>query len=177
VYTGEIPTAKHPSLSTAASSSQNTPMQTPTSSFAPPSPFRGATHQRNNSSYSNVAPSPPPAPLGPSVRPSSPTRSNSASSIATQSSYATPAAGTVISNPTLMGGTIPGISAGNVGLGLVSGVPMNTPPQTPRSTTSSVSGVKRDASESEREDGGQEKKKRRIAPTLVGAENKPPTAS
>jgi chromatin assembly factor 1 subunit B len=47
---------------------------------------------------------------------------------------------------------------------------MTTPPQTPRSTTSSVSGVKRDASESEKEDGagGGEKKRRRIAPTLVG---------
>jgi len=51
---------------------------------------------------------------------------------------------------------------------------MTTPPQTPRSATSSVSGVKRDASESEREDAGangggqgQEKKRRRIAPTLV----------
>jgi len=43
---------------------------------------------------------------------------------------------------------------------------MTTPPQTPRSTTSSVSGVKRDASESGAEEGG-DKKKRRIAPTLV----------
>lgn len=48
------------------------------------------------------------------------------------------------------------------------GVPMTTPPQTPRSTASSVSGVKRE-SESEVEDGmGGERKKRRIAPTLVG---------
>ena len=51
---------------------------------------------------------------------------------------------------------------------------MTTPPQTPRSAASSVSGVKRDASESEREDTaanggghGPEKKRRRIAPTLV----------
>jgi chromatin assembly factor 1 subunit B len=45
---------------------------------------------------------------------------------------------------------------------------MTTPPQTPRSNTGSVSGVKRagDASESDNEGG--EKKKRRIAPTLVG---------
>ena len=46
---------------------------------------------------------------------------------------------------------------------------MTTPPQTPRSTTSSVSGVavgvKREAFDSEMEP---EKKKRRIAPTLVG---------
>jgi chromatin assembly factor 1 subunit B len=44
---------------------------------------------------------------------------------------------------------------------------MTTPPQTPRSTTSSVSGVKREAGESEKEDAGPEKKKRRVAPTLV----------
>lgn len=44
---------------------------------------------------------------------------------------------------------------------------MTTPPQTPRSTTSSVSGVKREAGDSEREDSGHEKKKRRVAPTLV----------
>jgi chromatin assembly factor 1 subunit B len=48
---------------------------------------------------------------------------------------------------------------------------MTTPPQTPRSATSSVSGVKRDASESEKEDGGHEKKKRRIAPSLVVKQN------
>lgn len=48
---------------------------------------------------------------------------------------------------------------------------MTTPPQTPRSTASSVSGVKRDAgaSESEKEDGAQQgpSKKRRVAPTLM----------
>ncbi|KAG0645558.1 putative WD repeat-containing [Hyphodiscus hymeniophilus] len=170
VYTGDIPTLKHPNLSsTAVSSSQNTPMATPTS-IAPPSPFpSGNHHQRTSSNYS-VAPSPPPAPLGPTMRPSSPTRSNSTSSIATQASYATPSVGTIISNPPLVGGTIPGVTASNVGLGFVSGVPMSTPPQTPRSATSSVSGVKRDASESEKEDGAHEKKKRRIAPSLVGAE-------
>lgn len=167
VYTGEVPTAKHPMIGTAAaSSSQNTPMATPTS-VAPPSPFPTSNHHRTSSSHS-VAPSPPPAPLGPTVRPSSPTRSNSTSSIATQSSYAPGATGTVISNPTLVSGSLPTIAAGHVSF--ISGMPMTTPPQTPRSTTSSVSGVKRDASESEKEDGSQggEKKRRRIAPTLVG---------
>jgi chromatin assembly factor 1 subunit B len=118
-----------------------------------------------------------------SMRPSSPTRSNSTSSVATQSSLANPP-GTVISNPPLVaGGSVPGIAAAgssSTGSGLgVSGVnittgvmPMTTPPQTPRSATSSVSGIKRDASESEKEDGlmGGEKKRRRIAPTLVGDE-------
>jgi hypothetical protein len=62
---------------------------------------------------------------------------------------------------------VPSIAAGNHGfVGIVS-----TPPQTPRSTTSSVNGVKRDASESENERGeaGPEKKKRRVAPTPVGS--------
>lgn len=105
-----------------------------------------------------------------SMRPSSPTRSNSTSSIATQSSLANPT-GTVISNPTLVGSSVPGIAAaGSSNTGLGAGfIPMSTPPQTPRSTTSSVSGVKREASESEKEDGG-ERKRRRIAPTLVGSE-------
>ena len=178
LYTGEVPTAKHPTIGgTAVSSSQNTPMATPTSTIAPPSPFPSGPnhHHRTSSSYS-IAPSPPPAPLGPTVRPSSPTRSNSTSSIATQASYATPAAGTIISNPPLVGGgQVPGISASN--MGFISGVPMTTPPQTPRSTTSSVSGIKRDASESEKEDGGHEKKRRRIAPTLVGGENAHPNNS
>lgn len=161
-YTGEVPTSKHPQLSTAVSSSQNTPIATPTSNFAPPSPFRGASHHRTSSNVS-VDPSPPPAPLGPNIRPSSPTRSNSTSSTVTQSSHAN-GTNTIISNPTLVGGSLPGPVAGTAGLGFL---PMNTPPQTPRSTTSSVSGMKRDASESEQEDVGQEKKKRRIAPTLV----------
>ncbi|KAE8440955.1 hypothetical protein EG329_006169 [Mollisiaceae sp. DMI_Dod_QoI] len=166
LYTGEVPTAKHPMISTTAvSSSQNTPMATPTS-IAPPSPFPN-NHHRTSSSGIAVAPSPPPG----INRPSSPTRSNSTSSIATQSSYATPAAGTIISNPTLVSGSMPSIAAGNISF--MTGMPMTTPPQTPRSTTSSVSGIKRDASESEKEDGalGGEKKRRRIAPTLVGEQN------
>jgi chromatin assembly factor 1 subunit B len=167
IYTGEVPTVNHPTVSgTAVSSSQNTSMQTPTSTIGPPSPFTSGHHQRT--------------PSNPTFQPSSPTRSNSTSSAATQATYANPAAGTILSNPPLVAGSIPGITAGsvgNVGLGLVSGVPITTPPQTPRSTTSSVSGVKRDASESEKEDVGHEKKKRRIAPTLVSGDPKPNPAS
>ncbi|KAG4413406.1 hypothetical protein IFR04_013465 [Cadophora malorum] len=161
-YVGDVPTAKHPSM-TAVSSSQNTPMATPTS-IAPPSPFPHSHHR--TSSTGLAAPSPPP---GPTIRPSSPTRSNSTSSIATQSSYAP---GSIISNPTLVGSSIPSVTAG--GVGFVSGIPMSTPPQTPGSTSGSVSGVKRDASENEREDGSQDKKRRRIAPTPVSEEK--PTA-
>ncbi|TAQ83028.1 hypothetical protein B7494_g8648, partial [Chlorociboria aeruginascens] len=109
---------------------------------------------------------------GPTIRPSSPTRSNSTSSIATQASFATPIPATIINNPTLVSGALPSVTAS------FTSVPMTTPPQTPRSTTGSVSGIKRDASESEKEDGsqvqaqGQERKRRRIAPTrMVGGEN------
>jgi len=102
------------------------------------------------------------------MRPSSPARSNSTSSIATQSSYATPATNKILSNPPLVAGTIPGVSAGNIGSGFVSVVPMTATPQTQSSAAKFVSGAKRDASESEKEDGGHETKKRRIAPTLVG---------
>ena len=165
IYTGETPSAKHPSINSAAASAQSTPLPTPTSVIAPPSPFR-SSHQRTSSNIS-VAPSPPPAPAGPPARPSSPTRSNSTSSIGTQASYVNPAAGTIISNPPLLAGNISGMVAGNP-LGFIPSIPMTTPPQTPRSTTSSVSGVKREAGDSEREDGGHEKKKRRVAPTLVG---------
>jgi chromatin assembly factor 1 subunit B len=52
----------------------------------------------------------------------------------------------------------------------VTGVPMTTPPETPRNTASVPASLKRDVSESELEDGGQPKK-RRIAPTLVSADS------
>ncbi|PBP26800.1 WD domain-containing protein [Diplocarpon rosae] len=109
------------------------------------------------------APSPTPR------RPSLPTRSNSTSSVATQSSSGP---GAILSNPTLVGSSMPGVTAGG-NVGFVSGIPMSTPPQTPRSTSGSGSGRKRDASESEREDGRQARKKRRVAPTLVRGEAKP----
>lgn len=172
VYTGEVPTAKHPSLAAAASSSQNTPVPTPTT-VAPPSPF--PSHQRT-SSQSRVAQSPGESVVTNTARPSSPTRSNSTSSVATQSSFAP--GSTVISNPPLVGGgSVPGIAATgsktsiNGGPRIVAGfVPISTPPQTPQSTTGSVSGLKRDASESDIESKDGEKKKRRIAPTLMSAD-------
>lgn len=95
-----------------------------------------------------------------------------------------------MSNPPLVSGSVPGITAGSFA---VPGVNMTTPPQTPRSAASSVSGavaggVKRDAGgvsedESAKEaagakdgagkkeavaDGGPAPKKRKIAPTLIG---------
>ena len=66
-----------------------------------------------------------------------------------------------MSNPLLISGQVPSITATNSGK--VTGVPITTPPETPRSG-GVVAGAKRDASESE---DGKEPKKRRIAPTLL----------
>lgn len=156
VYKGETPPMKTPS------SNQNTPMPTPTTSFAPPSPFpNGSHHHHRNSASSLTAPSPPLI----SQRPSSPARSNSTSSIATITTQAStvPTAG-VVTNPTLISGNVPAITAASSGK--VTGMPLTTPPETPRSTTGSSLGTKRDVSEGEREE-GKEPKKRRIAPTLM----------
>ncbi|KAJ2903456.1 WD40 repeat-like-containing domain protein [Zalerion maritima] len=145
-------------------SAQNTPTATPTSGVAPP--FAAvAQHQHRNSANSFAAPSPPAATFA-SQRPSSPARSNSTSSVATTQSAAQPPPAS-IPNATLIAGSVPGIAATNSAK--VTGVPITTPPETPRSTTTSVSvaGTKRDASESEKEDAGKDPKKRRIAPTPV----------
>ncbi|KAK3935919.1 WD40-repeat-containing domain protein [Diplogelasinospora grovesii] len=168
VYTGEVGPQKQPASSgTAVPSSQNTPVPTPTSVFAPPSPYpNGAHHQHRNSASSMTAPSPPAAASFVNPRPSSPARSNSASSIVTQASSAQPG---VISNPPLIAGQVPSIAATNSGK--VTGVPMTTPPETPRSSNAAPTGSKRDTSESELEDSSssQQPKRRRIAPTLVSA--------
>lgn len=201
IYVSDASTSK-PGIHTPAAislSSQNTPVPTPTSSVAPPSPFPGLSHHRT---FSNPAVQEQPAGIATagSVRPSSPTRSNSTSSVATQSSLAPFLTNqnqngntTVISNPPLVAGNMPGVTAGS----FVAPSPLNmtTPPQTPRSTASSVTGVpgstgvaKRDAAaagdeeatkESENvgqhttpTDGTHVSKKRRIAPTLVGDLNK-----
>ncbi|RDA92909.1 hypothetical protein CP533_3885 [Ophiocordyceps camponoti-saundersi (nom. inval.)] len=137
---------------------------TPTTSFAPLSPFpNGAHHQHRSSVGSLTAPSPPASVAAMAQRPSSPTRSNSASSIATQTSLVP---GGVVSNPPLIAGSIPALTASGGGKAVgakAGGVPMTTPPETPRST---AAGVKREASESERDE-GKEPKKKRVAPTPV----------
>lgn len=162
VYKGELAGPKNAvsaSAAAASSSNQATPTPTPTAIFAPPSPFPGGSHQHRNSSSSFAAPSPPPNASFVSLRPSSPTRSNSTSSVTTQSSTA------VMTNPPLIGGTVPGIVAANSGK--ASGVPLTTPPETPRSGNNATSGVKREASESEKDETSSHPKKRRIAPTPV----------
>lgn len=165
-YTGEVGPQKHSAASgTAPSSNQNTPVPTPTSVFAPPSPFPNGSHHRHRDSGSSMtAPSPPAANLASFVsqRPSSPARSNSTSSVVTQPSQAG-----VITNPSLIVGQVPGLTATNSGK--LTGVPMTTPPETPQNAATIPSGLKRDISESELEDGGQPKRKR-IAPTLVTAD-------
>ncbi|KAJ8129452.1 hypothetical protein O1611_g4179 [Lasiodiplodia mahajangana] len=154
-YKGEIMSSKNASsMITGTSSNQATPIPTPTSIFAPPSPFPG--HQHRNSATSFAAPSPPPTASFINARPPSPTRSNSASSVATQIS--------VMNNPPLIGGSVPSITATNSGK--VTGVPITTPPETPGSANIAA-GIKRDAMENERDDTNAQQKKRRIAPTLV----------
>lgn len=178
IYSGPHPTHNHPHpvISTslpapAPREGSNTPLTTPTM----PSP-----------GLPKVSPAFPPPPAAPSpapssttfqVRPGSPTRSNSQSSITTlASSMSHVQPGSV---PTPIMSSIPPVAVPN----------MTTPPQTPmgmvehgsqhvgrRSTASSISGSvlgKREsagggASESEKEEVGQAKK-RRVAPTLVPA--------
>jgi chromatin assembly factor 1 subunit B len=170
VYTGAHPTHNHPVISTSISlptSAGNTPLPTPTATASP---------SLTKASPILQPPShPSPAPTF-SVRPGSPTRSNSQSSIATMTSIQT---SQMTNNPTPTLGHVPLATAMN-SAPPVAIPPMTTPPQTPASThggghhsaTSSVSGSvlgKRDlgaASESEKEEG--KAKKRRVAPTLVG---------
>ncbi|KAI2604559.1 WD40 repeat-like protein [Hypoxylon fragiforme] len=157
-YKGELMGSKMSSAIGAAPSIQSTtPLPTPTSAFAPPSPF--PNHQHRNSATSFAAPSPPAMGSFSSVRPSSPARSNSTSSIATQVS--------VMNNPPLIGGSIPSIAATNSGK--VTGVPITTPPETPGSSNAATGGVKREATEIDKDDtsAGSQPKKRRVAPTPV----------
>ncbi|KIW72207.1 hypothetical protein PV04_00418 [Phialophora macrospora] len=169
VYSGPHPTYNHPVVSTSialpTSSAGSTPIPTPTATASP---------SLTKASPIPVPPShPSPAPF--ILRPGSPTRSNSQSSIATMTSIQT---GGFPNNPTPTMGHVPLVTAANSGPPVVV-PPMTTPPQTPaslhggqHSATSSISGSvlgKRDmgaTSESEKEE--TKSKKRRIAPTLVG---------
>lgn len=142
-------------------STQNTPSGT--SASVTPTFAVSAQHAARNPTSSFPAPSPPASFVN--QRPSSPTRSNSTSSVATTQSAAAPIPGG-LTNATLIAGSVPSITATNSAK--VTGIPITTPPETPRSSTNvSVTGTKRDASESEKEDASKEPKKRRIAPTPV----------
>ncbi|KAG7132379.1 putative WD repeat-containing protein C26H5.03 like [Verticillium longisporum] len=167
VYQGEVPTAKNPVLGATPSSNQNTPVPTPTSVFAPPSPFpnNGLPQQQRTPAGAMTAPSPPSHAGFANPPPQSPARSNSTSSVATQSSAAQPG---VTTNPSLIVGSMPSITATNSGK--ITGVPLTTPPETPSTAATQPSGVKREASDGDKD--GSQPKKRRIAPTLV-EEKKP----
>ncbi|KAI0839120.1 WD40 repeat-like protein [Hypoxylon sp. FL0890] len=158
-YKGDLVGPKISAALGAAAPNSNqptTPIPTPTSAFAPPSPF--PNHQHRNSATSFAAPSPPATASFVSGRPSSPTRSNSTSSIATSVS--------VINNPPLIGGSLPSIAATNSGK--VTGMPIATPPETPGNSSNTAAGVKREASEAEKDESvASQPKKRRIAPTQV----------
>lgn len=161
VYTGAHPTMNNPTAGMGSSST--TPVPTPINTASP----------SLTKASPAIAPSLP-SPAAPffTMRPGSPARSNSQSSIATMSSVQTPA---VTNNPTPTLSHLPMVTATNSSGPI--GLPQPTPPQTPmtggHSATSSISGSvlgKRDigaASESEKEDG--QVKKRRIAPTLVSS--------
>lgn len=174
IYPGQHPTLHHHSNSASS-------LAAPSPSISTPAPTHSAA---GSPSLAKASPAltkaspiiPPPSHPSPaptfSVRPGSPTRSNSQSSIATLASVQTNSVG---NNPTPTLGHVPMVTATNPAQHV--GLPLTTPPQTPmsmtggHSATSSVSGSvlgKRDASaasESEKEDG--QPKRRRIAPTLV----------
>ena len=146
------------------SSNQNTPVPTPTAVFAPPSPrLNGSQHRHRDSVSSLTAPSPPTLTASfVHARSGSPARSNSTSSIITQTSTSQTG---VLSNPPLISGQVPGIAATNSGK--IVGVPITTPPETPQSFPVHT-GTKRDTNEGEVDkSAGSQPKRRRIAPTLV----------
>lgn len=173
IYTGHVPTAHHPSpVVSTASSAHATPTPTPIVGTAPPFVEKQPppSFVPSNSPVPTPARSTTPSLQQSAIRPPSPTRSNSNSSVATQQGFVT-------SNPTPSVGTVPSVAAGNSSF---SGLPWTTPPQTPMAGTvsgpSSISGSilgKRDASESEKEEQTGQPKKRRVAPTLVKPEGQP----
>lgn len=122
----------------------------------------------------------------PPMPPASPARSNSVSSIATQSTAVQQATGSVVNNPTPTLGSVPLVTATHSSQPPT--LPLTTPPQTPMSAvsqsgTSTISNsvLGKRASESEKEEikdqnsvpQVQQPKKRRVAPTLVSTGNGP----
>ncbi|GME28529.1 wd40 repeat-like protein [Neofusicoccum parvum] len=150
------PAKSHPSsINTAASTSnQSTPTPTPTQATGPPPPKPGSSGSAFPASPSSFAP----------VRPASPARSMSASSVATQGSFAPgPDPNVTLNQQTPSISAVPGVAATNSGP--VGQVPMWTPPHTPmpgtqggtHSAASSVSGInpppsRHQESESERDE-------------------------
>ncbi|KAB8337180.1 hypothetical protein FH972_021484 [Carpinus fangiana] len=216
VYRGpSLSTTRTHLPSTINTSKSAAPSPAGTPSHAPTPPIPGAISSASasmmrQSSGSGFVPSPSPGPVSAtgipgSVRPSSPQRSNSASSIATQSSFvpsAVPSQNTpsgVVNNPTPTFGAVPGLAAAGSGTVLPHHLPIAspTPPMTPlpasvggsfAASTSYAPGalLGKRGSESEGDGytanaGGKEVqepvKRRRIAPTLVGQDSISPQTS
>lgn len=171
-YAGPTSVAAHP-VNSGTPSTNVTPLPTPT--HVPLSPVK--------TSHAPVSSGGPPLTTS-QAPPVSPARSNSACSVATQSS--TQQSGAVVNNPTPTLGSVPLVTATNSAQ--PSALPLTTPPQTPMplatqggtsATPGSVLGKRdtRTASESEKEESRgpelatpvQQPKKRRIAPTLISA--------
>lgn len=189
---GELGTVYHPlpqhkhtpvpiATEKANASATSTPQPTPTGPTS-------IALSRERSQSNNLNPSP--SPYSSAIRPASPARSMSASSIATQSSFAqVPDQNAVpnMNNPTPSMSSVPSIAAANSGTGMMGGMPLFTPPQTPGHNghsygTPSVVGVPTVPVGTKREaEPGEEvkDKRRRIAPTLVseGESAGPPSGS
>lgn len=166
VYTGAVPHATlNNYLSNGPSqSAQPSPIPTPTGSIAP-----------SISRLSNTGAFVSPNPHNPGVSPTK-SRSNSVSSVATQSSFAPPPSTSAIigNSPTPIMGTVPSVTASNAGSLLLS-----TPPATPMSVASLPVGTsvgslgKRDSiSTIDADEEERQPKKRRIAPTPINGDNK-----
>lgn len=135
-------------------------------------PSATPTHPTSNPAPTKAVPTPSIPSLSPAPvrQPNSPTRTSSASSVATLGSIALSGN---INNPTPTVGSLPSVA--------VAGVPLTTPPQTPLSATPSVLGKREEGPTlSNQEGGGTEgtsdlpsggdKKRRRIAPTPVNTD-------
>lgn len=173
---GQVYSGSTSAASNTASTPNATPLPTPTHA---PSPIKPAHATPSSGGSASHAP------------PASPARSNSACSVATQSSIQQPANVAIVNNPTPTLGSVPLVTATHSAQ--PSTLPLTTPPQTPLPTGSqggasvssgSVLGKRdtRTASESEKEeskdsesaDSSQRPKKRRVAPTLVSVCIPPP---
>jgi chromatin assembly factor 1 subunit B len=163
VYTGDL---GPPKPSVANASNQNTPAPTPTSVFAPPSPFPNGSHHRHWDSVGSLtAPSPPTATASfVNPRAGSPARSSSNSSVSASQTG-------VLTNPPLISGQVPSIAATNSSK--VVGLPITTPPETPRASFTAPTGTKRETEDEADEPSGNHSKRRRIAPTLVSGGPQP----
>ncbi|EMC94435.1 hypothetical protein BAUCODRAFT_124062 [Baudoinia panamericana UAMH 10762] len=181
IYQPPATAARHtptPISVAVANSAASTPQATPTNASAPtPASFMPTLVRQPSSQNGTPAPpipNPTPSPFTSAPRPASPARSMSASSIATEASFARAPdqnAPPTMNYPTPSLSFMPSVAAAG------SSVPLFTPPQTPGhhvngsvGSVSSVSlaGMKRpsDASEAAVEE-GQREKRRRIAPTPV----------